>query len=115
MRSQRESSCLPRARPACGRHGVDGLEKRLHFRDRGGFLDNDRDLPPEIQADRGERQAADDGDAVVDEENLAVRLEVAQPLGSEYFDLQAGGMARVEQRDEIRVRQLRGGDTTARP
>src|SRR5206468_3205137 len=60
--------------------GPFGLETRKEALDAGNgirVVDDNRDLAPEIEADRRNRQRADDGQTIVDEHDFSVRLERA--------------------------------------
>src|SRR5439155_768194 len=98
------------------------------FGHRRRIFDHNRNLAPEIEAHRRQRDAADDHQFVVDNHQLAVRLQAGDVLRADDFHVDAGGPLRPEQRDEIRIGQLRvnhaeacarlldqAGELTARP
>ena len=65
------------ARRRSRRGHTDGAEQRLDCAHRRGFGHLNRNLPPEVQAHRGQREAADHGPFSVDEHDFAVDLQVA--------------------------------------
>ena len=85
------------------------------FGHRRRLVDDDRDLAPEIEAQRREGQAADDDLLVVDEHDLAVRFQLAETLGRKQVDRQPARPLFVEHGDEIGIRELGVDDTDARP
>ena len=75
-----------RAASAVASRRADGRTTPMASRDRRRLVDDDRDFAAEIEAERRQRQAADDRHLVVDQHHLAVRLQPAQPLGAVDLD-----------------------------